>query len=241
MESELNQNTSPKMSYSIPIAIIMAGIVIAIAMYVSDGKKLAGPIAPEVPVKVATGLDLLRPVSITDHIRGNPNAPVIIVEYSDTECPFCGRFHTTMKQLMNEYGKTGKVAWIYRHSPLDQLHPKARQESVALECANELGGNDKFWEYTDRIYEITPANNGLDVLELPKIAGFVGLDIPSFNICLSSGKYDSLIQADIDNMKATGGNGTPWSVIIDRDGKMYALNGAQSYASVKQMIDSLLK
>lgn len=240
MESELKQNTGSKINYSTPIAIIMAGIIIAGAMYVSDGKKLQGPAAQPSPLKAPVGLDQLRPVSATDHIRGNPNAPVIIVEYTDTECPYCVRFHSTMKQIMNEYGKNGQVAWVYRHSPLDQLHSKARLESVALECANELGGGDKFWEYTDRVYEITPANNGLDAAELPKIAEYVGLDVASFNTCLVSGKYDSLIQADIDNMKATGGNGTPWSVII-AGGKLYSLNGAQPYASVKQMVDSLLK
>lgn len=237
METETNHN-SVKTNYSTPIAIVLAGIIIASAMYFSDGKKEVTPVAPE---KQASGLDLIRPISADDHIRGNPNAPVIIVEYSDTECPFCSRFHTTMKQVMDTYGKTGQVAWVYRHSPLDQLHSKARKEAVALECAAELGGNDKFWEYTDRIYEITPANNGLDALELPKIAEYVGLDVTQFNICLNSGKYDAKIQADLENAQATGGQGTPWSVIINEDGTKSSLNGAYPFTNVKQIIDSLLK
>jgi protein-disulfide isomerase len=145
-----------------------------------------------------------------------------------------------MKQIMSEYGKGGQVAWVYRHSPLDQLHSKARTESVALECANELGGNDKFWEYTDRIYEVTPTNNGLDLLELPKIAEYVGLDVAKFNACLTSGKYDAKIQADLDNAQATGGQGTPWNVVIAKSG-LSSINGAQPYAQVKQVIDGLLK
>ena len=161
-----------KTNYSTPVAIVLAGIIIAGAMYFSDGKKVESPTLAEKPI-VSSSLDQVRPVSTEDHIRGNPNAEVIIIEYSDTECPFCGRFHETMKQIMNEYGKEGKVAWVYRHSPLDQLHSKAKNESVALECANELGGNDKFWEYADRIYSVTPANNGLDPAELPKIAEFI--------------------------------------------------------------------
>jgi protein-disulfide isomerase len=229
--------TEKKVNYSTPIAIVLAGIIIAGAMYFNDGKKAE----PVVPVEYASGLELIRPVSADDHVRGNPNAPIIIVEYSDTECPFCGRFHESMKQIISEYGKTGKVAWVYRHSPLDQLHPKSRLESVALECAGELGGNDKFWEYTDRIYAVTPANNGLDAAELPKIAEFVGLDVSKFNLCLTSGKYDAKIQADLQNAQATGGNGTPWSVLITKDGTKYPINGAQPYASIKQMIDSLLK
>lgn len=227
-----------KANYSTPIAIVLAGIIIAGAMYFSDGKKEVTPVAPAAQV---SGLDNVRPVSSEDHIRGNPNAPIIIVEYSDTECPFCSRFHATMKQVMDTYGKTGQVAWVYRHSPLDQLHSKARKEAAALECAAEIGGNDKFWAYTDRIYEITPANNGLDALELPKIAEYVGLDVAQFNTCLASGKYDAKIQADLENAQATGGQGTPWSVIISKDGTKSSLNGAYPYANVKQIIDTLLK
>lgn len=228
-----------KANYSTPIAIVIAGVIIAGAMYFSDGKKLSGPEA-KVPVQAVSGLDQVLPVSNTDHIRGNPNAPIIIVEYSDTECPFCSRFHSTMKQVIEAYGKTGQVAWVYRHFPIDQLHPKSRNEAVALECAGELGGNDKFWQYTDRIYEITPANNGLDVAELPKIAEYVGLDVAKFNTCLVSGKYDALIQGQIENAQATGAGGTPWSIIITKNGQ-YSINGAQPLASIKQTIDTLLK
>lgn len=196
-----------------PIAIVLAGIIIAGAMYFGNSRPADAPIA-ENPQVVKDTLDQVRPVSADDHIRGNPNAEAVIVEYSDTECPFCGLFHNAMKQIMDEYGKSGKVAWVYRHSPLDQIHKKSRMEAVALECANELGGNDKFWAYTDRIYEVTPANDGLDVSELPKIAQYVGLDVAKFNSCLVSGKYELKIQADLANADATGGNGTPWNVVI---------------------------
>ncbi len=78
-----------------------------------------------------------------DHIRGNPDAPVTLVEYSDFECPFCKRFHPTVKRIVDEYG--GRVRWVYRHFPLDEIHPvKARREAAAAECAAELGGNDAF-------------------------------------------------------------------------------------------------
>ncbi|OHA46241.1 MAG: hypothetical protein A2541_01595 [Candidatus Taylorbacteria bacterium RIFOXYD2_FULL_36_9] len=228
-----------KTNYSTPVAIVLAGIIIAGAMYFSDGKKVESPTLAEKPI-VSSSLDQVRPVSTEDHIRGNPNAEVIIIEYSDTECPFCGRFHETMKQIMNEYGKEGKVAWVYRHSPLDQLHSKAKNESVALECANELGGNDKFWEYADRIYSVTPANNGLDPAELPKIAEFIKLDVMKFKDCLSSGRYNDKIQADVLNAQATGGKGTPWSIVITKDDKKTSINGAYPYVNVKQIIDSLL-
>ena len=142
-----------------------------------------------------------------------------------------------MQEVYNEYGKTGKVAWVYRHFPLDQLHSKARKEAEATECAAELGGNDKFWEYLDRLMEITPANNGLDPAELPKIAAYVGLNTAKFNECLSSGKYAQKIEQHVQNAQATGGQGTPWSIVVGKNGKKYPLSGAQPISAIKQLID----
>ena len=241
METESKQSNK----ISIPTAIILAGIIIGGAViYSSNRTNTAGTANQPQQQQVAqqTGdLDQMAAISDSDHVRGNPDAPVKIVEYSDTECPFCKRFHSTMQEVMNEYGKDGKVAWVYRHFPLDQLHSKARKEAVALECANEQGGNDKFWSYADRLYEITPANNGLDPAELPKIAQYVGLDVAKFNTCLASTKYDAHIEDDVQNATATGGNGTPWSIVVDKNGKKYPLSGAQPYASVKQLIDLALQ
>ncbi|MCK9352115.1 MAG: thioredoxin domain-containing protein [Candidatus Paceibacterota bacterium] len=105
----------------------------------------------------------IPPVTANDRITGNIDAPIKIVDYSDTECPFCKRFHQTMLDIMKEYGASGKVAWVYRHFPLDGLHQKARYEAEAAECAFEQGGNTKFWEYLDLMFKVTPSNDGLDV------------------------------------------------------------------------------
>lgn len=235
-----SENSSISNKLSIPMAIIVAGALVAGAVYFSSIKQKDTAPAFQ-PEQGTASLENIRAISTTDHIRGDINAPIKIVEYSDTECPFCKRFQTTMQQVMNEYGKNGKVAWVYRHSPIDSLHPKSRKEAEATECANELGGNDKFWQYLDRIYEVTPANNGLDPLELPKIAEYVGLNVTDFNTCFNSGKYAAHIEEDTKNAVATGGGGTPWSIIIAKDGKKYPINGAQPYETVKQTIDSLLK
>lgn len=229
-----------------PIAIIIAGIFIAGAVIYGSGKTTNDNIA-NVPQRQAveqqqTGdLEKMTPISSGDHIRGNPDALIKIVEYSDTECPFCKKFHTTMQQVMDEYEKSSKVAWVYRHYPLDQLHSKARKESEATECAAEIGGNDKFWAYLDRLMEITPANNGLDPTELPKIAQYVGLDTTKFNECLSSGKYAQKIEEHVQNAQVTGGNGTPWSIVVGKNGKKYPLSGAQPYTSVKTLIEQALR
>ena len=241
---EENKQTNQKNTLAIPIAEVIAGILIAGAVIYGGGKAPTAGTAnqPQQQVAQQTGdLEKMTPISSSDHIRGNPDALVKIVEYSDTECPFCKRFHTTMKEVMDEYGKDGKVAWVYRHFPLDQLHSKARKEAVALECANEQGGNDKFWSYADRLYEVTPANNGLDTAELPKIAQYVGLDVAKFNTCLASTKYDKHIEDEVQNAQATGGNGTPWSIVVGAKGKKYPLSGAQPYTSIKQLIETALQ
>jgi protein-disulfide isomerase len=163
-----------------------------------------------------------------------------LIEYSDFECPFCKRFHPTVKRLVDE--SKGQVKWVYRHFPLDQLHPvKARKEAVASECAAELGGNDAFWKFADRFFELTPSNNRTDIdAVLPRIAGEIGLDKARFASCLASGRHDRRVEEDRRNAVATGGRGTPWSIIVSKSGKTYPLSGAQPHAAVKQLYELAL-
>ena len=244
MEQETEQSTiQTKNNLTVPVAIVIAGALIAGAVYWSArGDSVAVAPQPQEEAGNTAGLENMNPIEDSDHIRGNPNALVKIVEYSDMECPFCKRFHSTMQQVMDEYGKNGKVAWVYRHFPLDSIHSQARTEAVASECANELGGNDAFWKYTDRFFELTPSNNQTNITTvLPQIAREIGLDETKFNSCLASKKYDKHIQDDLDNATATGGNGTPWSIVITANGKKYPLSGAQPYEAVKQLIELALQ
>ncbi|MBE0625762.1 MAG: thioredoxin domain-containing protein [Burkholderiales bacterium] len=176
-----------------------------------------------------------------DHIRGDTTAAVTLVEYSDFECPFCKRFHATAKRLVDE--SKGQVNWVYRHFPLDELHPgKARKEAVASECAAEIGGNVAFWKFADRFFELTPSNNRTDIdTVLPQIAGEIGLDKARFASCLSSGRHDRRIEEDVKDAVASGGQGTPWSFIVSKSGKAFPLSGAQPYAAVKQLVDLALE
>src|SRR3990170_649277 len=184
----------------------------------------------------------LRPVSKgRDHIRGDPAAPVTLIEYSDFECPFCKRFHPTVKRLVDE--SNGQLKWVYRHFPLDELHPvKARKEAVASECAAELGGNGAFWKFADRFFELTPSNNRTDIdAVLPRIAGEIGLDKARFASCLASGRHDRRVAEDVQDAVASGGRGTPWSLVVSKSGKIYQLSGAQPFAAVKQLVELALE
>ncbi|MDO8564693.1 MAG: thioredoxin domain-containing protein [bacterium] len=223
MEPEQTQPVQPNSSgiaLTTPLAIVAAGLLIAGAVFFSRGATDTGANADNQPAEAgqSTSLLAIRPVNeATDHIRGNPNAEVAIVEYSDTECPFCKRFHTTLKQLVNEYGKSGQVAWVYRHFPLITLHSKAPKEAEALECSAELGGNTAFWNYTDSVFTLTPSNDQLDLALLPQIAEDIGLRRADFETCLSSGRYAARVDSETKEAIALGASGTPYNVLITKE------------------------
>jgi protein-disulfide isomerase len=180
------------------------------------------------------------PVTEEDHVRGDRSARIMLIEYSDLECPFCKQFHPTAQRIVEAYN--GDVAWVYRHFPLTQLHSKAPKEAEAVECANELGGNDGFWKLTDKIFEVSPANNGLDLAILPDLAAQTGLDKNKFKTCLDSGKYAQHVQDDFVSGQKAGVTGTPGNVLLDtQTGKTTLLPGAYPFDQVKAAIDAMLQ
>lgn len=197
-----------KQSLAVPISIVIAGAFVAGAIFFTRQAPTT-----EAPRENTLAEVSIRPVDATDHILGTPDAKVVLIEYSDTECPFCKRFHTTMKNILADYGKDGTMAWVYRHFPLTTLHQKAQKESEALECAAELGGNTAFWKYTDTIYAITPSNDGLDPAELLKTAEAVGLNRVAFSACLESGRNKTRVEADMNDALNSGQRGTPFTVM----------------------------
>ncbi|MDO8589999.1 MAG: DsbA family protein [bacterium] len=226
--------STPQNKYLIPLAIIAAGGLVAVAIYFGGSTS-----SPQAVVN-NTGPEIdLPPVTEKDHIIGSRNADLVIVEYSDTECPFCKTFHNTMKEVVQTY--EGKVAWVYRHFPIVQLHSKAPKEAEATECAAELGGNQIFWDYIDKLLETTKSNDSLNPSELPKIATSVGLDATAFTTCLSSGKYTELVQKSVEEAIKAGALGTPYSIIVTKDGQKIVINGAEPLRDVKLKIDALLK
>lgn len=227
---------NPPGKYLVPLAVVVAGGLIAVAIYF--GGSTSSPQAAGDNNNANTEIEIAS-VTEQDHIVGSRNATLVIVEYSDTECPFCKVFHNTMKEVTNSYG--GRVAWVYRHFPIPQLHARASKEAEATECAAERGGNPAFWSYLDKIFETTNSNDSLDPAELPKIAVNIGLDVNAFNTCLSSNRYSKFITASIEAAVKAGARGTPYSVILSKDGKQTIINGAEPLEMIKSKIDALLK
>lgn len=202
----------------IPISILLAGLLIAGAVFYSNqqpssdpNQNVAEPTNGEVAIEVS-------PVDENDWIVGNRDAQIALIEFSDTECPFCQRLHGTLNQIVTEYDPS-EVAWVYRHLPLTQLHSKAATEAVALECAGTLGGNEGFWNYTNQLYEETPSNNGLDLDRLPEIATENGLDREAFESCVEEERHQTAVQDDVDDAQRSaahlgGSVGTPYTVLV---------------------------
>jgi len=182
---------------------------------------------------------IVEPVSARDHVRGPRTAPVKLIEFGDTECPMCKRLHPTMQRLVESY--RGQVAWVFRHLPIVEIHPKAPKEAEATECAAELGGETKFWAYLDRLYEITPSNNRLDPAELARIAQHVGLARAPFKQCLASGRHAARVAADVVDGFAAGAPGTPYTVVVAPNGKSFAVVGNQPYDTLRLVIDIALQ
>jgi protein-disulfide isomerase len=225
--------------YLIPTAIVIAGALIAGALYMGEQGGGTAPTAQKAGTQQQTqdrSPENIREVTEDDHILGDIDAPIKVVEYSDFECPFCKRFHATLQQIVDE---SDDVAWVYRQFPLRQLHPRnAYTESLASECAAAQGGNDMFWRFADRFFELTPSNDRTDLSTvLPQIYGELGLDRAKMESCIEDGTYGDRIQEDLDNGIATGGGGTPWSIVIAPNGKKFPINGAQPYETVKRIID----
>jgi len=224
----------------VPASIIIAAIVIAGALFMVNKGDSQPKNNDSAAKKENVGFaDKMKLLSENDHILGSPNANIIIVEYSDTECPFCKKFHETMHQVIDEYGKDKKVAWVYRHFPIAQLHPKAAKEAEASECAFDQGGNTAFWKYIDRIYEITPSNNGLDPKKLPEIAVEMGLDDAEFKRCLDDEDNKNKVADSLADAIASGGRGTPHNIMLVGDEKI-EIPGAQPFSIVKNVIDVAL-
>ncbi|MDP6642097.1 MAG: DsbA family protein [Candidatus Nanoarchaeia archaeon] len=176
------------------------------------------------PITGSTTLD----IEVNEKVKGDPNAPVTIVEYSDFECPFCGRFvQQTFPSIEQQYISTGKVKFIYKHFPLRNIHFSAQTAAEAAECANE---QEKFWEYHDLLFQNSPRfreNNLIDY------ATQVGLNIDQFQECLKSGKYKGVIEKDLRDGSAAGIRGTPGFIV---NGQL--ISGAQPFSVFQQLIDS---
>ena len=228
-----------------PQAIVIAGVLIAGALLISSiarQRMLMQPGLPSSEQVAESGTEDQNQLALTlpveegvDHVRGNPEGRITIYEYSDIDCPFCQRFHTTLQTIVEE---NEEVRWVYRHLPLEALHPEAFQKSVITECVAQLAGQDAFWEVIDGMYE-----NPTTLSDLPNYVAIYNLDSDEYATCLSSEEAAQRVERDMANAFATRGSvqvGTPWSIIELPDGSRIPFSGAQPTSVLQGVVDAIL-
>ena len=171
------------------------------------------------------------------YFKGDADAPVTIVEFSDFECPFCTRFWTqTLPSIESEYIDTGKVKFHYRDFPLG-FHQNAQKAAEAARCAGEQGGNDAYFAMHDIIFDEGVEGGSA---KYKGYASDIGLNTADFDTCLDSGKYGEATQDDLKYGSSIGVQGTPAFFIGNDENGYVLLSGAQPFAAFQQIIDAEL-
>jgi protein-disulfide isomerase len=190
------------------------------AIMKKQAAEMAAPSVPSEPVEVSMD---------DDAVRGDEDAEVTIIEFSEYQCPYCGRHaNGPLKQIKEKYVDTGKVKYVFRDFPLS-FHQNARSAAIAAECVREQGGDDAYYEYHDVLF----SNQGaLDPDSLKQYASDLGYNIGS---CLDSEKYGDEVDADMEDGKKIGVSGVPATYINGR-----LVKGAQPYENFESVIEEEL-
>jgi protein-disulfide isomerase len=203
--------------------------------------------APPVAPPVASGEWEGMQVGFTAEgypFRGDPNAPVTMIEYSDFECPFCARYFVQTEPAINEdYVRSGQVRVVFRDFPLEQLHPNAPAAHKASLCVAEQGA-DLYWEIHAKLFQTqTEWSNSVDPLPVfARLAEESGAAVDAYTACMATADEtkQSLIDAGLADGQAAGVSGTPSFVLAGADGEPYLLVGAQPFDQFALYIDALL-
>lgn len=218
---------------------VISGILalVVIALLINGFGKTATTTQPTEEQDQFTTINVdMKALAEEDAVLGDANAPVTIVEFSDYQCPYCGRFNLqTYPSIKDSYIKTGKVRLIFRDFPLG-FHENAQKAAEAAECAGE---QNKYYEMSEKIFANQAA---ITVDDLKKYAASLGLDAAKFNDCLDSGKMVGEIAKDLKEASAVGIQGTPGFIIGKTNGKTaQVISGAYPFSAFQQVIDAALK
>ena len=227
--------TSKSNQYIIAGAIIIAGLLIAGGIFLSKNEASQGP--RDTVTDENSGVEVAE-VTADDHIVGSLDADLIVIEFSDIECPFCQTFHDTMKEVV---AGDDRIAWVFRHFPIDSLHRNARAAAHSTECAAELGGNEGFWNYTNALFSAAQANGTrVDLSALGDIAVGAGLDRAAFEECQDSNRHAAAVRADETDARNSGGRGTPHNILLTQRGDAFALPGGLPKDMMLSVIDTII-
>lgn len=256
-----NEIRIKRSSYNALLATVMAGIALAaffgglvFAGMLSDEnedvestieeleskvEKLESQNAQAVaPIKSKTVVDI-----DDDPIKGDPSAPVTIVEFSDFQCPFCMKFYQeTLPLIDQEYIQSGKVNLVYRDYPIDRIHPNARAAHIAAECADE---QETFWQYHDMLFEKQEEWSNLEssmiLSKMSQYASDLNLQVDQFENCLRDPQVAKEVGMDLSDGQQYGSTGTPTFFIGNTEDGFEKVSGAKPFAVFKSVIESKLQ
>lgn len=237
-DEQASISLSPKTIFALGVAfgILLAGAAGFVWTVSSGGAKV--PAAnTNTPPAVVTGdqpggqvaAQPVQPTTDDDHVRGKQDAAVTLIEYSDFECPFCQSFSGSVAQALQEF--PNDVRLVYRHFPLEQIHPNSLKAAEASECAAEQG---KFWEMHDQLFALQ-GQSGFNVEGFKQAAVRLRLNTGQFNTCLDSGKYNGKVIAQQSSGLSAGVEGTPTTFVNG-----VAVRGAVPYENLKAAITDAL-
>ena len=212
-------------------ALVVGGsIIYSATMSVSSVPERASTTFQQGSVVDNNGSTVNFIICADDHIRGNPNAKITLVEFSDFEWPFCQRFHPTVLRALAEYD--GDIRWVYKHFPLDNIHREARPAAEASECVWEQKGDEGFWEFADAMFE---NQSRLGNAFYEEVALEIGVNLSQFQTCVSERKYQDKVEQDYQQGIQGGVAGTPGSFVNG-----VPVRGAVPYEQLKSIIDAQL-
>jgi protein-disulfide isomerase len=216
---------------------VEAGIMKFIAKQEQDQQKQMEEQNKQVEEKAS----LARvPSSEYDYFKGKEDAKITIIEYSDYECPYCKRHHSTLQEVLAKY--ENDVNWVYRHFPLEFHNPNATDQAVAAECVGKISGAEAFWKFSDEVYARTESNLGFPKENILPLAKEIGVDEAMFSACFDAQETLSLVEEDIAEVQAMGVQGAPANFIRNNEtGEMAFIGGAYPLSEFEKKIDAFLQ
>jgi len=186
----------------------------------------------------SVNLNEIRDIQPEDHILGNPQAPIVIFVYSDFSCPYCADYHKTLRVIMRTFGSEGKVAIVFRHMPIVQLHPEAPMYALASECVARELGNGGFWDFADDMFRLQDPLKPFSSSELVVLAEEIGVTRQNFVACMRTNDLMSIVEKGYDEGIKSGADGAPYTV-IQVEGERKEYYGAQTYKTLAVIIQTL--
>lgn len=219
--------------------LIVGGIIAAVIVSIIISIVNSNTSSDENIASTGSKQSLSNLITKDTPLKGDSSAPVLLIEFGDFQCPNCGRFARETAPLIEEsYVNSGKVGMAFKHFTV--IGPDSKTAAMASQCANDQG---KFWEFHDELYQNQGYENSgwANADSLKKVASKIGLDRQSFDSCLDSKKYQSLVENDLSLAKQMKFGGTPSFLIVKNDGSPpQALTGAYPFATFQKILDEKL-